>query len=83
MAVDKEKKAEKELEDNKKSLIIFVGVIAVLVMLGVIFHLNSDQSHQSVESYFEQRKTPEEYHQYKKEEESSKKKAERNIFLQD
>ena len=80
--MNKEEKAQKEKEENKKSLMIFVGVVSGLVLLGVVFHLSSDQSTESVETFFEQRKSPEEYHKYKQEEESSKRKAEKNIFLQ-
>ena len=79
--MEKEKSGKKKKDENK-SLFIFVGVAAALVMIGVIIHLNSDQSNESVQSFFEQRKSPEAYHEYKEEEESSKRKAEKNIFLQ-
>jgi CHASE3 domain sensor protein len=80
--MDKEQETKTE-QSERKGLLIFVGVVVVLVGLGVLFHLNTDQSTKSVQTYFEKRKMPEDYHQYKKEEESAKKKAERNIFLQD
>jgi len=79
--MEKEQPPSNEQEE-KKRLIRFISIVGVLVLLGVIFHMSSDQSTKSVETFFEQRKSPEEYHQYKQEEESAKRKAERNIFLQ-
>ena len=75
-------KQELESKKQRKSLIIMVSVISVLVGLGVYFHLNTDQSMKSTEAFFEARKSPEQYYEYKEAEESPKKKAERNIFLQ-
>ena len=75
-------KQEIESQKQRKSLIIMVAVIAAHVGLGVYFHLNTDQSMKSTEAFFEARKSPEEYYEYKESEESAKKKAERNIFLQ-
>lgn len=75
-------KQELESKKQRKSLIIMVSVISVLVGLGVYFHLNTDQSMKSTEAFFEARKSPEQYYEYKEAEESAKKKAERNIFLQ-
>ena len=75
-------KIKSETQQQRRSLIIMLSIISVLVGLGVYFHLNSDQSMKSTEAFFEARKSPESYYEYKEEEESSKKKAERNIFLQ-
>jgi len=70
-------------QQEKRSLMIFVGAVIILVAIGVIVHLNSDPTHDNVTKFFEQRKTPEEFKAYKDREEDAKAKAERNIFLQD
>lgn len=76
------KNAYQNLSSTTKALIKFIGFTIMLVALGVIYHLNTDQSIESTQRFFEQRKQFQEYHEYKKEEETAKKKAERNIFLQ-
>ena len=81
-ANSKEKNENSEKNKQLKSLVIFISVVTVLVSCGVYFHLNTDQSNPKTEAFFEARKNPESYHEYKAEEESAKKKAERNIFLQ-
>jgi hypothetical protein len=75
-------KLNKETQQQRKSLIIFLGIVSTLVVIGVYHHLNSDQSNKSTESFYESRKSPGAYYEYQESEESSKKKAERNIFLQ-
>lgn len=70
-------------QQEKRSLMIFVGAVIVLVAVGVIVHLNSDPTHDNVAKFFEKRKTPVEFKEYKDREEDAKTKAERNIFLQD
>jgi hypothetical protein len=70
------------LNSNTRSLIKFMAGTLILIGLGLVYHLNTDQSIESTQSFFEQRKDVQEYHQYKEEEESSKKRAEKNIFLQ-
>ena len=72
-----------KLSSSTRSLLKFLGVILLLTVLGLIYHFNTDQSIESTQKFFEQRKQFQEYHNYKKEEETAKKKAERNIFLQD
>lgn len=81
-ANSKEKNEKSEKNKQLKSLVIFISVVTLLVGCGVYFHLNTDQSNPKTEAFFEARKNPESYHEYKAEEESAKKKAERNIFLQ-
>lgn len=76
------KKQLQETQQQRKTLAIMLGVISALVGFGVYHHLNSDQSMKSTEAFFEARKSPEKYYEYKEAEESAKKKAERNIFLQ-
>jgi hypothetical protein len=71
-----------EAQKQRKTLVIMLCVASLLVGLGVYSHLNSDQSNKSTEAFFEARKSPEKYYEYKQAEESAKKKAERNIFLQ-
>jgi flagellar basal body-associated protein FliL len=75
-------KAITEARKQRKSLLVILIIISVLVGLGVYMHLNSEQSMKNTETFFEARKSPETYYEYKEAEESAKKKAERNIFLQ-
>lgn len=66
---------------TQKSFIKFLFVTIVLITLGVVFHYSQDKP-PLAQKFFEDRKSPESYHEYK-ENETAKKKAERNIFLQD
>lgn len=66
---------------TQKSFIKFLFVTIVLITLGVLFHYSQDKP-PLAQKFFEDRKSPESYHEYK-ENETAKKKAERNIFLQD
>lgn len=75
-------KLNKETQQQRKSLMIFLVVVSSLVAIGVYHHLNSDQSNKSTEAFYKSRKSPEAYYEHKESEESAKKKAERNIFLQ-
>ena len=73
------------LNSNTKALLKFLGVVVVLIGLGLIYHANTDQSMESAQRFFEQRRSvmdPETYQENAKEDESAKKRAERNIFLQ-
>ncbi len=77
------KNAFQSLSSTTKALIKFIGFIFLLIIVGLVYHFNTDQSIESTQKFFEQRKQFQEYHEYKKDEDSAKKKAERNIFLQD
>lgn len=79
--MDKEKLEAKEQSDKKK-LTLGILILIVLVILGVALHV-TDDSPPVAQKFFENRKAPEEYHDYQKSEMSNKEKAERNIFLQD
>lgn len=65
---------------SQKSLIKFILITLTLITLGLIFHYSQDKP-PVAQKFFEDRKSPESYHEYK-DNESAKKKAERNIFLQ-
>lgn len=79
--MDKEQLDAKDKSD-KKALVIGIVVLALLVIIGVTFHV-TDDSPPMAQKFFENRKAPEDYHEYQKSEMSNKEKAERNIFLQD
>lgn len=70
-------------QKDTRSLVIFISVVVILVAIGVIAHLTSEPTHDNVAKFFEKRKTPTEFKEYKDKEEDAKAKAERNIFLQD
>lgn len=70
------------LNSNTQSLIKFLAITVTLILLGVLYHFNSDQNIDSTEKFFEQRKSVQEFHQHQADEEDAKKRAERNIFLQ-
>jgi hypothetical protein len=75
-------KAEIEAQQQRKTLGIFLAVVSALVAGGVYMHLNADHTNKSTEAFFESRKNPGAYSEYKESQESAKTKAERNIFLQ-
>jgi len=79
--MDKEQVDAKDKSD-KKTLAIGIAILAVLVIIGVAFHV-TDDSPPVAQEFFENRKAPEDFHEYQKSEMSNKEKAERNIFLQD
>lgn len=72
----------KTLNSTTQSLIKFLGITALLILFGLLYHFNTDQNIDATEKFFEYRKNVQEYHQYQEEEEDAKKRAERNIFLQ-
>lgn len=81
---DKQSKLKDKPQDSHtKALLIFLLIIFGLLSVGLIYYFQNDQNFQSTESFFENRKGVQEYHEYKESEESAKKRAERNIFLQD
>lgn len=88
---DNDKKSQNKLKTNPdkdnqqhiKILIKSLLIIMSLIAIGLYFHLNREEPFAKSEVFFESRKTPESFFEYKEEEQTAKKKAERNIFLQD
>ncbi len=74
--------SDKDSKTSKKQLVVFLLITALLVILGLILYALDDRPPMA-QAFFEERKTPKSYHEYKKEEMTAKEKAERNIFLQD
>ena len=76
----KNQNEHKNASATQKSFLKFIAGVIVLILLGLIFHYSQDKP-PIAQKFFEDRKSPESYHEYK-DNESAKKKAERNIFLQ-
>lgn len=70
-----------KLTATQKSFIKFITVTILIISFALIYHFTDDKE-PLAQKFFENRKTPQTYSEYK-ETESAKKKAERNIFLQD
>ena len=70
------------LSTTNQSLVKFLAITSILILLGLLYHFNTDQNIESTERFFEQRKTVQDFHQYQQDEEDAKKRAEKNIFLQ-
>jgi len=70
------------LNDNTRALIKFLGITLLLILLGLLYHFNTDQNTEAAQKFFEERKKVQEFHKYQEAEADAKKRAEKNIFLQ-